>query len=142
MLDEQARRFVDRQRVAHLATADAAGLPHAVPICFALTGDTLYVAIDEKPKSGDLMGLRRLRNIAANPRVSIVADVYDDADWSKLGFVLLKARARILVDGEEHRRAVELLRVKYAQYRLMALHERPMIAADIDGVTVWGRLDS
>jgi len=139
-LDLHARRFLERQRLAHLATADATGVPHVVPICFTLVDETVYVAIDEKPKTGDLRQLRRLRNIAANPRVAIVADVYDDAEWSRLGFVLLKARARTLTEGAEHVMAVSALREKYPQYRAMALEARPVIAADIERVTVWGEL--
>src|SRR6185437_7084799 len=128
---------------AHLATADAAGTPHVVPVCFAISQRTLYIAIDEKPKRGaDVHRLKRLRNIAANPRVAIVADVYDDHDWSRLGFVLLHATARLLEPADpNHTAAVELLREKYPQYRAMALDERPVIAADVDSATSWGRLD-
>ena len=139
-LDEHTRRFLDQRRVAHLATADAGGRPHVVPVCFALLGETLYVAIDEKPKRGDPLRLRRLRNIAENPRVAIVADVYDDRDWARLGFVLVRASARILTDGAEHARAVVALRDRYPQYRAMALEARPVIAADIQSITTWGRL--
>jgi PPOX class probable F420-dependent enzyme len=112
-----------------------------VPICFALVEDAVYVAIDEKPKRGAPMQLRRLRNIAENPRVSIVADVYDDTDWSRLGFVLVHGRARVLTTGNEHGRALEALRYKYPQYRAMALEERPVIAVEIERVTSWGRID-
>jgi PPOX class probable F420-dependent enzyme len=113
-----------------------------IPVCFTLLGETLYIAIDEKPKTGDLSRLRRLRNIAANPRVAIVADVYDDADWSQLGFVLLRANARIIDSSDnEHSQAIRALREKYAQYDAMALEDRPMIAADIDAITAWGQLD-
>jgi PPOX class probable F420-dependent enzyme len=139
-LDEQARLFLERQRVAHLATADASGAPHVVPICFSLLSDTLYIAIDEKPKRGDPLELRRLRNIAENRRVAIVVDVYDDQDWSRLGFVLVRCAARVLIDGAEHARAVTALRAKYVQYRAMVLEDRPVIAADIERVTQWGRL--
>src|SRR5262249_53413832 len=135
-VDERARRFLETQRVAHLATADAAGRPHVVPICFVLIAQTLYVAIDEKPKRADFGRLRRLQNIAANPRVSIVADVYDDRDWSRLGFVLVHASARLLLAAEDPSRprrsgealetatlaveaerdaAIRELRAKYAQ---------------------------
>jgi coenzyme F420-0:L-glutamate ligase / coenzyme F420-1:gamma-L-glutamate ligase len=141
-MDEPARRFLERRRVAHLATADASGAPHVVPICFALIGGSLYVAIDEKPKHGDVMRLRRLRNIAENPHVAILADVYDDADWSRLGFVMLRATARLLSPGSpEHVEAIRALRHRYPQYRDMALDGRPVIAADIDTVTTWGKLD-
>jgi PPOX class probable F420-dependent enzyme len=139
-LDEQARRFLERQRLAHLATADASGAPHVVPICFSLIGETVYIAIDEKPKRGDPLQLRRLRNIAVTPKVAIVVDVYDDHDWSRLGFVLVRGTARVLTDGPEHAQAVGSLRAKYAQYQRMALEVRPVIAADIERVTTWGRL--
>lgn len=132
---------MDRRRVAHLATADATGAPHVVPICFALVGDTLFVSIDEKPKRGAPLQLRRLRNIAQNPRVAVVADVYDDEDWARLGFVLVRGIARILSAGEEHRLALEALRGKYVQYRAMALEERPVIAITVERVTTWGRID-
>ena len=140
-MDEGARRFLDRVRVAHLATADGAGAPHVVPICFALVGESLYVSVDEKPKHSAPMRLRRVRNIEANPQVAVVADVYDD-DWTRLGFVLVRGRARILIDGDEHRRAIDSLRERYVQYRAMALEERPVIAISIERVTSWGRINN
>jgi PPOX class probable F420-dependent enzyme len=139
-LDAQVRGFLDRQRLAHLATAYAGAAPHVGPICFALVGETLYVAIDEKPKRGDPRRLRRLRNIAENARVAIVVDIYDDDDWSRLGFVLVRGPGRVLAAGAEHARAVAALREKYVQYRTMALDERPVIAAQIERVTTWGQL--
>lgn len=140
-LGEVVRRFLDRQRVAHLATADASGAPHVVPICYVVLGETVYIAIDEKPKTSDLTRLRRLKNIAENPRVAIVADVYDDEDWSKLGFVLLRATATVLTpSAPAHAAAIVALRAKYPQYRQMALETRPLIAAQITAITPWGRL--
>ncbi len=139
-LDGAARHFLENQRVAHLATADADGVPHVVPICFALIDDTLYVAVDEKPKRGRPMQLRRLRNIAVNPRVAVVADVYDDSDWSRLGFVLVRGSARVLDAGKEHRQALEALRARYPQYRAMALEERPVIAIDVERGRSWGQI--
>ncbi len=142
-MDDAVRRFLARQRVAHLATADSSGDPHVVPICFVVSGETVYIAIDEKPKTTELMGLRRLRNIAENRRVAIVADVYDDEDWSRLGFVLLRADASLIDAGApEHAAALKALRAKYPQYRAMALEGRPLIAARITRVTRWGRLEA
>ena len=140
-IGDRARRFLEQQRVAHLATADASGTPHVVPICFALVDDTIYIAIDEKPKRGSPMQLRRLRNIAQNPHVAVVADLYDDRDWSRLGFVLLHGRARVLSASEEQQQALDVLHSRYAQYRTMALEERPVIAIDVARVTTWGRID-
>jgi PPOX class probable F420-dependent enzyme len=137
MLDEAARAFLLRQRVAHLATADASGAPHVVPVCFAVLDNTVYIAIDEKPKRGEPAQLRRVRNIVENPRVALVADEYDDADWSRLGFVLLRGTAR-LVEGAQKPGAIEALRARYAQYRQMALEDRPVIGIDITRITAWG----
>ena len=141
MLSEPARAFVERQRVAHLATASADGSPHVVPVCFALVGDTVYIAIDEKPKQAEARALRRLRNIQANPRVALVFDEYDDADWSKLGFVLVRCVGRLVQGDQERVEALAALRAKYAQYRGMALEGRPLIAAEIRRVTTWGTAD-
>jgi PPOX class probable F420-dependent enzyme len=144
-VDESTRKFLSGQRLAHLATADARARPHVVPVCFVLMGDTIYIAIDEKPKQSDFWRLRRLKNIAENPRVAIIADVYDDSDWSRLGFVLVHASARVVPPdpdpASEHASAVRELRLKYAQYSSMALDERPVIAADIHSASSWGRLE-
>ena len=115
--------------VARLATVGADGRPHVVPICFAVKGDTLYTAVDEKPKR--TRRLKRLANIEANPRVEVLIDHYED-DWSRLWWVRLRGPARIVDD----RRAVELLAAKYPQYR-----ERPpagpVIAVTIEERTEW-----
>ena len=136
--DEQAR-FVTARRVGRLATADGAGRPHVVPVCFALTDTSLYVTIDEKPKRADARPLKRLRNIGANPEVAFVADRYDE-DWSRLGWVMLRGRAEVLIAGDEHDGAQILLRERYAQYRAMRLAELPVIALRIAQVTSWGNL--
>ncbi len=108
-----------------------------MPVCFVRVDDTVYVAIDEKPKTGKPLELRRVRNVLTNPRAALVADVYDE-DWSRLGFALLHCRARVLEDGEELQRAVVVLRDKYPQYRQMALEDRPLIALDVERATLWG----
>jgi PPOX class probable F420-dependent enzyme len=136
-LDAEAGAFLDDQRVAHLATASADGVPHVVPVCFARLDERLYIAIDEKPKRAGPTQLRRVQNILHNPRVALVADVYDE-DWSRLAFVLVHGTARVLADGAEHERALDLLRARYPQYRTMALEQRPVIAIDIERSTAWG----
>ncbi len=102
MLNEDQRRFLAGRRVGHLATADAAAPPHVVPVCFAVARDALYITIDQKPK-GDPRALKRLRNIAGNPSVALVADRYDE-DWTRLGWVMLRGRAEILEAGARARR--------------------------------------
>ena len=110
------------------------------PVCYAVAGRRVYVAIDEKPKRSAPLGLKRVRNILENPRVSLVVDRYVD-DWSRLGYVLLRGLAEVLEGGEEHRRAVDALRRRYPQYLSMALEERPIIAIQVGGVVGWGNLE-
>ena len=120
---------LDGARVAHLATVDPRGRPHVVPISFALDGDTLYTAVDEKPKR--TRELQRLRNIQANPQVEVLIDHYED-DWSRLWWVRLRGTARIVDD----RRAMELLAAKYPQYR-ERIPAGPVIAVSIEERIEW-----
>jgi len=100
--------------VARLATVDPDGRPHLVPIVFALDGDTLYSAVDRKPKRSTT--LRRIENARARPDVTVLVDHYED-DWRRLWWIRLRGRARVLDDGDERERALELLAAKYPQYR-------------------------
>ena len=138
MLSDRHRRFLAAQRVGHLATADGAGAPHVVPVCFALAEATLYITIDEKPKRTD-RPLKRVTNIFDNPSVAVVVDRYDE-DWTKLGWVMLRGRADILGDGAEHREAQALLRARYPQLRAMRIEQFPVIAVRIERATSWGNL--
>jgi PPOX class probable F420-dependent enzyme len=107
-------------RVARLGTADGAGQPLVVPVCYVFDGRACFSAIDAKPKRIPSGGLRRMRNIAANPRVSLVVDRYEE-DWTRLSWVIVQGRADVLTDGPERAAAVDLLRDKYAQYRALGL---------------------
>jgi PPOX class probable F420-dependent enzyme len=138
-LSAGALRLVRVARVAHLATADAAGQPLVIPICFAFDGKEFFSPIDEKPKRLSPQRLRRLRNIEENPQVSLVIDRYDE-DWQNLAYVLVSGRAKILLTGQKHRRSVSLLRRKYRQYHSMAIEERPMIVIRPLRVKVWGNM--
>ena len=138
MISAPERHFLAVSRVGRLATADRHGAPHVVPVCYALDDPALYVTIDEKPKRAD-RPLKRLRNIAENPRIALVVDRYDE-DWSRLGWVMLRGSAEILHGGPEHDRAQTLLRDRYPQYRTMNLGPLPVIALRITRVTSWGDL--
>jgi len=138
MLTELQRRFVDKNRVGHLATAEKNGMPHVIPVCYAVSEATLYVTIDEKPKRRD-RPLKRMRNILENPNAAFVADRWDE-DWSRLGWVMLRGAAEILYDGPEHDRAQAMLRERYPQYRAMNLAELPVIALRIERASSWGNL--
>jgi PPOX class probable F420-dependent enzyme len=110
-----------------------------IPICFVFDGKYFHSPIDEKPKRTAPARLKRLRNIAANPRVALVIDRYDD-DWNKLAYVLVFGKARILSSGKKHQEATRLLRRKYRQYRRMALERRPMISITPTKVVAWGNV--
>lgn len=139
MLSDTERLFLNNRRVAHLATVDRDAAPHVVPVCFAMFDDTLYVTIDEKPKRSLGTPLKRLKNIAQNPAVAIVVDRYEE-DWRQLGWVMLRGRAEILIDGREHDEAQTLLRSRYPQLQRMHIVELPVIAVRIVSATSWGNL--
>ena len=140
MFGERERAFVDGQRVGRLATADAGGRPHVMPVCFALGARGVYVTIDEKPKREAARPLKRIRNILENPSAALVVDRYDE-DWSRLGWVMVRGAAEILENGDEHDRAQAMLRNRYPQYRRMALEGLPVIAVRVERVVSWGNLD-
>jgi PPOX class probable F420-dependent enzyme len=139
MFSERERRFLAQQRIAHLATADRGAVPHVVPVCFAVSGGTLYITIDEKPKRRPATALKRLRNIAENPAVAVIVDRYDE-DWTRLGWVMLRGRAEILREGQEHQDAQDLLRARYPQLAAMHIATYPVIAVRIERTRSWGDL--
>ncbi len=100
--------------VAHLATADSEGTPHVVPVVIALDGDTIYFAVDQKPKRS--RDLKRLRNIAMNPSVAVLVDHYEE-DWKALWWVRADGSARVIDPGPDTDRAMQLLAKRHAQYR-------------------------
>jgi PPOX class probable F420-dependent enzyme len=143
-IDDATREFISSHRVARLATADVQGQTAVVPICYVLDGETIYSPIDEKPKRVAPSRLKRVRNIRANPRVSLVIDDYSE-DWSKLSFVLITGRAELGAPQEraaEHRRAVALLREKYEQYRLMMIEKSLIIKITFESVKRWDASES
>ncbi len=141
-LSEGIKAFIQSGRVARMATVDADGCPHIVPICYAYDGSRLYSAVDKKPKRVEANLLRRLVNIRANPRICVIIDEYDE-DWSHLRFIIIHGTAAIEPAGTEHSRAVNLLRKKYPQYQAMNLAEgvNPVIAITPTKVVSWGKFD-
>jgi PPOX class probable F420-dependent enzyme len=119
--------------VARLATTDTRGFPHIVPVTFAVDGDRVLSAVDGKPKRN--VRLRRLENIAANPRVSLLVDHYHE-DWRRLWWVRADGNARIVDDGPELSDALALLRERYVQYRTVELIG-PAIVVEVDSWVGW-----
>lgn len=132
MTAAEARRRFAAAKVAHLATADATGRPHVVPIAFAVSGDHVYSVVDAKPKR--TTELRRLANVRENPTVSLLVDHYEDSDWSALWWVRADGIARVLDPGEqEAHQAITLLRRRYPQQRATGA----VLAVDITRWSSW-----
>jgi PPOX class probable F420-dependent enzyme len=128
--------FLTAHRVGHLATADTHGRPHVVPVCYAVHGGRLYIAIDEKPKRVAPEELRRLRDVRANPWVCLVVDDYDE-DWSRLAWLQVRGRAEHVDDPAERSAALAALRARYRQYRAMDLESRPLLGITPTRVISW-----
>ena len=142
-IEERVLQFIKSHRVARMATADAAGRPAVIPICYVFDGSSFYSAIDKKPKRVDLMKLQRVRNIRVNPHVALVIDDYSE-NWSELIYVVVRGVAEILDPGErvsaEQKNAVAALRSKYEQYRSMPIDRNPMIKIVPERVRFWSPL--
>ena len=138
-LSTKEKVFLRPARIAHLATADRKAHPHVVPICYVFDGSALYSPIDEKPKRASPLDLKRIKNIRSNPHVAVIVDRYSE-NWTRLAYVLILGKARVLTKGKRHKNAVILLRRKYPQYRRMAIDERPMIQIRPTRIRSWGKL--
>lgn len=137
-LNEDEAAFIYSQRVARLGTVGEQDSPHLVPVCYACDGIRFYTPLDEKPKRVSVTHLQRVRNIMANHKASLLIDRYDD-DWSKLGYILIRGYAELIfAEHEAHAHAVNLLRMRYHQYRTMALETLPIIMITPDHITAWG----
>ena len=128
-----------------LATIASDGRPRLVPVCFALDErqPVLHTPLDEKPKTiDDPAQLARVRDLLADPRVSLLVDRWDE-DWSALAWLRCHGTASLLEPGGEaadHRAAVTALRAKYPQYATHRLETRPIIRIAIERSTSWGPL--
>jgi PPOX class probable F420-dependent enzyme len=131
------RAFIDRHRVARLATSDLHGAPHVIPIVYASEDEALYFIVDDKPKRTHT-GLKRLRNIEQNPRVALLIDDYHE-DWSSLAYLLIHGRAAVVADREEYARVLGALRARYPQYRPMRLaaDSHPMVRITRERSHLW-----
>jgi PPOX class probable F420-dependent enzyme len=134
MTGEEARRRFATARVARLATADADGVPHLVPVVFAVEEDRVVVAVDRKPKR--TTALKRLANVRVNPRVALLADHYEE-DWDALWWVRADGSGRVADPGtEDARHAVDLLQERYPQHRAQP-PEGPVLVVAVTRWSGW-----
>lgn len=134
MTAAQARRRFAQARVARLATL-APGGPRLVPITFALVEEVIWSAVDDvKPKR--TRALARLDQIAADPRVSVLADHYEE-DWQALWWVRADGRARVVDRDDPGARAgLEALAARYGPYRERPV-AGPLIAIAVERWSGW-----
>ena len=135
---DDVRATLESARHGYLSTASAEADPHLQPVVFQVVADSIYIAIDEKPKT--TLRLRRLTNIESNPKFALLVDHYDD-DWNQLWWILLRGPAEALWpsewEQEEASTVIAALREKYQQYETMGLEERPLLKLTPDRVTRW-----
>lgn len=150
VLTASERSFLETNRLAVLATISPDGRPRLVPICFVADPErpVVYTPIDDKPKrDADPGALARVRDIAADPRVSILVDRWDE-DWTRLAWLRCHGLAALLEpgvadgrDAAERAPIIAALRAKYRQYEAHRLETRPLIRIKIERATSWGALD-
>ncbi len=129
------RQLLNEIPVGRLATIAGDGRPHLVPVCFALVGEEIAIAIDEKPKREGVR-LARLRNIERDARVSLLVDRYD-ADWTQLAWVRVDGDATVVEQGKQWTEALDVMKARYVQYRVMQLEALPVIRVRPTSVSGW-----
>ena len=134
MDEREARRRFEGARVARMVSVRPDGSPHIVPIVFALDGDEVLSVVDAKPKRTP--ELQRLANIEAEPRVSLLADHYDE-DWNRIWWVRVDGTARVSREASDHDRAMALLREKYAQYETWPTPIGATVVVSVDRWKSW-----
>jgi PPOX class probable F420-dependent enzyme len=133
-MDESVMRSkVAEARVARVGTLDESGSIHLVPVVYVVDGDTWYSPSDAGPRP-----VKRLRNVLANPQTSILIDEYDEA-WSRVWWVRLRGRGRMIESGAEGERARRLLGAKYPQFADATADSLagPVMAVEIKQWTGW-----
>ncbi|HZP26188.1 MAG TPA: TIGR03668 family PPOX class F420-dependent oxidoreductase [Dehalococcoidia bacterium] len=136
-ITETEAAFIERQRIALLATANPRAKPHAMPVCYVWLRGDFYIPIDEKPKR--TLDLRRVRNIRSNPAVTLLFNRYSE-DWDELAWVLIEGQAEMLEADAAAGKVLKELRQKYPRYREMALEGRPLIRVRPQKASSWGQL--
>ena len=137
-VDKDALHWLSSQKVAYLATTDVHAQPHLVPVVFVRMDEDIFICIDEKPKKHRF--LKRLANIKANPKISLLVDNYDD-NWQELTWVRVDGTAILLENTDESRvvfeSVISTLRDKYPQYQTMDLSRGPIIRITINAIASW-----
>jgi PPOX class probable F420-dependent enzyme len=135
------KEFIERARVARLATIDSEFKPHVVPVVFVFDGNHFFIPIDEKRKTAKPEKLKRIKNIQDNPNVALLIDEYSE-DWTRLAFVMIQGKASTAskTDGNlQVQEAYKKLMTKYLQYQNVGLGEMCIIIAP-EKVASWSNV--
>ena len=130
--------FIERARVARLATVDYTSKPHLVPVVFVFDGNHFFIPIDQKRKTVKPQGLKRIKNIQNNPNVALLIDEYSE-EWTELAFVTIQGKASIANKTEgniQMREAYKKLMTKYIQYQKVGIGEMCIIITP-EKVALW-----
>lgn len=93
------RGYLDGQPLARLATADATGAPHVVPVGFRLSDDGRAIEVG----GHDVTHSKKWSDLEANPKVAIVIDDLEQIDpWTPRG-IEVRGTAQLLEDGGDGR---------------------------------------
>jgi PPOX class probable F420-dependent enzyme len=134
--------FIERARVARLATVDYRSKPHLVPVVFVFDGNHFFIPIDKKRKTVKPQKLKRIKNIQDNPNVALLIDKYSE-DWTKLAFVMIQGKASIITSKTQGniqvQEAYKKLTTKYRQYQKIGLSEMCIIIKP-EKVASWGAI--
>ncbi|MEW6604287.1 MAG: TIGR03668 family PPOX class F420-dependent oxidoreductase [Thermoproteota archaeon] len=128
-IDPAVEKFMERARIARLATADSESKPHLVPVVFVFDGNHFFIPLDEKRKTVKPAKLKRAKNINENPNVALLIDEYSE-DWTRLAFVMIQGKASIVDRSQESTKlqeAYKKLMTKYPQYQEIGLGEMCII---------------
>jgi PPOX class probable F420-dependent enzyme len=126
------RRFASSP-VARLATVRPDGRPHVVPCVFVLVGETIYTAVDVKPKRSTR--LQRVANLRAEPRCALLVDHYE-RDWSRLWWVRADGRAEVVEQPPPDHPGISALVARFPQYREEP-PSGPLLVVNVDHWTGW-----
>lgn len=140
MLNDDDRALLSASRRAVLATIAPDGRPRLVPVCYVVDAErpVIYSPLDRKPKrSQDPFALARVRDIADDPRVTLLADRWDE-DWTQLAWLRLEGLAALFYPSDPgHPAVVEALRTRHPQYRRQKLEDRPMLRIVVERAVRW-----
>jgi PPOX class probable F420-dependent enzyme len=134
-LPDWARELITAARVGRLGLTDDSGHPRVLPVTFALVGDAVWTAVDEKPKRIAGGKLARVRWLRASPQATLLVDRYSD-DWSELAWVQLIGRVAVLHDVTPPPELID----RYEPYRRHP-PAGPLLRLDVARVAHWRASD-